>query len=70
LSRYCAHTYLDLLISVALSLDTQYACSPLYYAAKNGHEEVVSLLLKAGADTEAPDEVVTLLLCSDDIIAF
>ena len=35
----------------------QSECTPLHYAAENGHTEVVSLLLEKGADIEAKDPV-------------
>ena len=35
----------------------QDGCTPLYAAAQKGHEKVVQLLVKAGADKDAPMEV-------------
>ena len=35
--------------------DTEYGRTPMSWAAKNGHAEVVELLVKAGANVKAPD---------------
>ena len=35
----------------------QNGCTPLFIAACKGHEEMVQLLVKAGADKDAPMEV-------------
>ena len=35
----------------------QLGATPLFIAAKNGHAEVLKLLLAAGADKDAPAEV-------------
>ena len=35
----------------------QHGCTPLYAAAQQGHQEVVQLLVKEGANKDAPDEV-------------
>jgi hypothetical protein len=39
---------------------SQYARTPLHYAAEGGHTEVVSLLLDKGANIEAKDKVCRL----------
>ena len=35
----------------------QNGCTPLYIAVQRGHAEVVQLLVKAGANKDAPDKV-------------
>ena len=35
----------------------QNGCTPLYVAAVKGHQEVVQLLVQAGANKDAPDKV-------------
>ena len=38
-------------------------CTPLLIASANGHEKVVDILLKNGADVTARDEVYKFILC-------
>ena len=44
---------MDLLLLLMYSVILQTQCTPLHHAAVAGHSEVVSALIKAGADIEA-----------------
>ena len=58
--RFTAHCFLLYLSSLCIFLLTflsQHGMSALHFAANAGHLEILNLLLAAGADVNAVDEV-------------
>ena len=47
---------------IILSLAVQGGVSPLYMASKNGHTEIVDLLVRAGADVNQANKVRIVLV--------
>ncbi|KAF7586463.1 hypothetical protein BBP40_008823 [Aspergillus hancockii] len=45
----------DLVMTLAIDIDIKAGCTSLRWAAKNGHEELVPLMLDKGANTNAQD---------------
>jgi ankyrin repeat protein len=59
-------TYRIILILLCLSFKA--GCTPLHYAAKNGHAGVITLLLDRGAHVEEKNEVSSILECTFESI--
>ena len=56
--RYTAFNGLKAIFSPPIDVNTQEqrGRTPLHYAAENGHEDIVALLMNAGADSAKRDE--------------
>ena len=62
----CCHHSSIILLSPCLSLSLPVSLSPLMKAARNGHSDIIKVLLDAGAAIEAKDKVskrISICIC-------